>query len=117
MMLQRMRIFFCCSIVLVFTAFYGCTKKWEEHNRMTDAAVANSLMQSISSSPNLTKFAELLAKSGYDKIISSSKTYTIWAPTDQALQSLDPAIISDSLKLKQFVGNHIANQAYLTGSE
>jgi uncharacterized surface protein with fasciclin (FAS1) repeats len=100
----------------VIVGFITCTKKWDEHNQVTDNALNNTLMQAISATPNLTKFADLLVKSGYDKIISSSKTYTVWAPTDQALQSLDPSIASDSVKLRQFVGNHIANQSYLTGA-
>jgi len=97
-------------------AFSGCTKKWEDHDGITDAALNNTLMQAIAHTPNLTKFSELMVKSGYDKIIGSSKTYTVWAPTDQALQTLDPSIVNDSARLKRFVGNHIANQSYLSGS-
>jgi len=42
----------------------------------------------------LGKFSDMLVKTGYDKIISSSKTYTVWAPSDQALQALDPSMSS-----------------------
>jgi uncharacterized surface protein with fasciclin (FAS1) repeats len=100
----------------VIAGFITCTKKWDEHNQVTDSALNNTLMQAIAGTPNLSKFADLLVKSGYDKIISSSKTFTVWAPTDQALQSLDPSIVNDSAKLRQFVGNHITNQSYTTGS-
>jgi len=58
----------------------------------------------------------MLAKTGYDKIISSSKTYTVWVPTDQALQTLDPAVLNDTAKLRLFVSNHISNQSYLAGA-
>jgi len=105
-------------LMLVFLAagyFIACNKKWEEHNQITDAAIANNLYQAISKNASLTKFSDLLVKSGYDKIIATSKTYTVWAPTDQALASLDASIVSDSAKLKAFVGNHIANLAFPTG--
>jgi uncharacterized surface protein with fasciclin (FAS1) repeats len=114
-MFKRNRIKVLLAAVLFVNVFYGCTKKWDEHNTITDNAINNNLVQAISGTSNLTKFSDLLVKSGYDKIISSSKTYTVWAPNDQALQTLDPAIVNDSIKLKQFVGNHISNQSYLAG--
>jgi len=105
-------------LLLVFLAagyFIACNKKWEEHNEITDVAIANNLYQAISKNVSLSKFSELLVKSGYDKIIATSKTYTVWAPSDQALATLDATIVNDSAKLRAFVGNHISNLAYPTG--
>lgn len=95
--------------------FIACNKKWEEHNEITDPAIANNLYQVISKNASLTKFSEMLVKSGYDKVIATSKTYTVWVPTDQALATLDAAIVSDSVKLRAFVGNHISNLSFPTG--
>ena len=103
-------------LLVTATYFVACNKKWDEHNQITDPAIANNLYQGISKNTSLTKFSDLLVKSGYDKIIATSKTYTVWAPSDQALATLDPAIVSDSAKLRAFVGNHIANLAYPTGA-
>src|ERR1700733_6720592 len=99
-------------LVIFFSAivFFGCSKKWDDHDKITDNAINTNLLTAIKNTTTLAKFTDLLVKSGYDKIISSSKTYTVWAPTDQALQTLDPAIVADTAKLKLFVGNHISNQ-------
>jgi uncharacterized surface protein with fasciclin (FAS1) repeats len=102
-------------VLLTVGYLIACNKKWEEHNEITDPAIANNLYQVISKNSSLTKFSELLVKSGYDKIIATSKTYTVWAPTDQALAGLDASILTDSAKLRAFVGNHIANLAHPTG--
>jgi uncharacterized surface protein with fasciclin (FAS1) repeats len=91
----------------------GC-KKWDDHNAVTDAALTKTLTEQISEDANLSKFSELLVKSGYDKIVASSKTFTVYAPTNAALASLDPAIVSDTAKLNAFVANHIATQTYAT---
>jgi uncharacterized surface protein with fasciclin (FAS1) repeats len=115
-MLLIKRVPIVLTAIFAIAAFTYCNKKWDDHNQIKDPSLKNNLMETISGSANLSKFKELLIKSGYDKIISSSKNYTVWAPTDQALQSLDPSIISDSVRLRQFVGNHIANQTYLSGS-
>ncbi len=104
-------------LVTLFIAiiFWECNKKWDDHNNITDNQIKENLLTAIKNTAGLAKFNELLIKSGYDKIISASKTFTVWAPTDQALQTLDPAIVNDTLKLKLFIGNHIANQSYTVG--
>jgi len=92
----------------------GCTDKWEDHNKIQDSVLADNLLLQIQKNPDLSKFAEYLNKTGYDKVVASSKTFTIWAPTNLALQNLDPAIVSDTAKLKPYVANHISYQSYLT---
>jgi uncharacterized surface protein with fasciclin (FAS1) repeats len=110
---KRLKWFaFSMSLLLVIA---GCNKKWEDHNAITDTTVANNLFQNISKYDNLSKFSEYLVKTGYDKVIASSKNYTVWAPTNAALATLDAAIVADSNKLKRFVGNHISNQSYFAG--
>ncbi|MBC7828006.1 MAG: fasciclin domain-containing protein [Chitinophagaceae bacterium] len=102
---------------MLFTGLFliSC-KKWDDHNAVTDPKAEKDLLQQISEDPELGRFAELLTKSGYDKVIASSKTYTVYAPSNSALATLDPAIVADSARLRMFVGNHIANQLYPTTS-
>ena len=98
----------------LMTATVTSCKKWDDHNAITDPAVGMDLFQQVSANSNLSKFAELLTKSGYDKVIASSKTFTVFAPTNAALATLDAATINDSAKLRRFVANHITNQTYNT---
>ena len=42
----------------------------------------------------------LLIKSGYDKILSSSTNYTVFAPTNDALNGLSTSIVNDTAQLK-----------------
>ena len=93
---------------------FSCSKKWDKYNQIKDPALAENLLKAINSNPDLSQFATYLSKSGYDKVIASSKRFTIWAPNNAAMQAVDPSILSDTGKLKQFVGNHISNQMYLT---
>lgn len=94
--------------------FYGCTKLTEEHNAVTDDSLKKTLTEVISSNSELSTFSKYLVQTGYDKVISSSKNYTVFAPVNSALATLDAAIINDPVKLKKFVGNHIALQLYST---
>ena len=101
---------------LCMTILVGSCKKWDKHNELNDPGLGKDLFVQVSENSNLSKFAELLIKSGYDKVIASSKTFTVFAPTNAALASLDAAIVNDSAKLSQFVGNHIATQSYFTSA-
>jgi uncharacterized surface protein with fasciclin (FAS1) repeats len=102
--------------VALSTLFVSGCNKWDDHNKLTDAEVGKDLLQQIQENQDLSKFAELLAKSGYDKVIASSQNYTVFAPVNAALASLDPAIISNQDQLRLFVGNHITNQLVKTST-
>ena len=102
-------------MILLAVGWLSC-KKWADHIDVTNPNLRHNLLQLINSDTSLSQFSSLLAKTGYDKEISSSRTHTVWAPRNSALQGLDPAITGDPVKLKQFVGNHIAYQSYLASA-
>jgi hypothetical protein len=97
-------------ILLLLTAVIwlnGCKNVVDEHNEIVNVDYSIDLFQKIAGQANLSKFTEYVRSTGYDKVLSSSQTYTIWAPTNDALATLDAAIVSDPVKLKDFVANHI----------
>ena len=98
------------SIAMGFTS----CKKWDSHTAVSNADLDQNLLQAISSNADLSTFRAYISKTGLDSMLQASKTFTVWAPTNSALQSLDPAIVSDMSRLKAFILNHIANQSYLT---
>lgn len=98
-------------IVLLGVCIAAC-QKWDDRITVSNEALTRTLFSEIKAQPDLSKFSELLVKTGYDKLLGASKTYTVWAPTNKALESLDAATVSDTTALKLFVGNHIALQTY-----
>lgn len=101
-------------LVISGILFSACTKKWDDHTAIIDPAASGTLLEEIQKNPDLSKFAEYLTKTGYDKVISSSKAFTVWAPTNGALSKVDAGEISSDEKLKLFVGNHIADLSFQT---
>src|SRR5438067_191655 len=91
----------------------GC-KKWDDHNKVENQDLTKTLLDEISQHSELSKFYGYLKSTGLDKELASSKEHTVWVPTNDALQSLDPAIVADTAKLKQFVANHISYQTFFT---
>lgn len=94
----------------------GCKKTWDERNAVDLPQLDQTLFEYISADPSLSTFAGYLTKTGYDKVLSSSKSFTVWAPDNNALKNIDVAVLNDAEALKRFVGNHISNQSYFTSS-
>jgi uncharacterized surface protein with fasciclin (FAS1) repeats len=98
-------------IALLCLVFVAC-QRWDDRLQLSEVSIGNSLYEGISVQPNLSKFKDLLIQSGYDKIIGSSKNYTVFAPTNAALEKIDLTTLKDTSALKAFVGNHIALQSF-----
>ncbi len=99
-------------IYLIFfgmnTLLFSCKDKWDVHNDVENVDNTVDLAQKLAAQSNLSVFNGYLKSTGYDKLLASSQNYTVWAPTNTALATLDPAIVNDAAKLKDFVANHIA---------
>jgi uncharacterized surface protein with fasciclin (FAS1) repeats len=89
-------------------------KKWDQHVESSDADLSVNLLEQIQKTPELNTFYGYLVKTGYDQVLASAKTFTVWAPTNVALAALDPAIVNDTTQLKLFVANHIAVLSFYT---
>jgi uncharacterized surface protein with fasciclin (FAS1) repeats len=101
-------------LLLITAVFSACKKQWDERSEVADQQLDINVMQQIQANANLSTFAGYLTTLGYDKVLATTKTYTIWAPDNQALQNIDPAIVADTARLRFFVNNHIANLTFLT---
>jgi uncharacterized surface protein with fasciclin (FAS1) repeats len=101
-------------MVFILVVLSSCKDKWEDHNALKHNVLAESLDHLIAGNSALSVFAGYLKETGYDKVLESSKTFTVWAPDNDALNNLDPGIVNDTVKLKQFVKNHITYQEYPT---
>jgi uncharacterized surface protein with fasciclin (FAS1) repeats len=99
---------FCFTVAVT-----GCNK-WKDHTEITQQDLSINLLQAVSANPDLSKFREYIAKAGLDSVLQATKTFTVWAPTNTAIQALDPAVVNDAAKLKAFILNHISNQLYFT---
>ena len=102
------------GIVLFFTIISTGCNKWKDHTAITSQDLTQNLLQAVSANPDLSTFRQYVGLAGLDSVLQASKTFTIWAPTNAALQTIDPATVADKAKLKAFILNHISNQLYFT---
>lgn len=100
-------------VLALSTSLISC-KKWDDHTAIGNQDLTMDLSQAVAGNAELSKFNEYINATGLDSLLRSTKTYTVWAPTNAALQTLDPAIVNDPAKLRNFLLNHISNQSYFT---
>lgn len=93
-------------------ALASCSNPWEDRKNNGDPNLDANLNEAIANTAEISKFKELLTKTGYDKTLSESKTYTVFAPTNEALAQVDPSILDTPEEVAFFVQNHIALTAF-----
>ncbi|MFV5694472.1 fasciclin domain-containing protein [Flavobacterium sp. LB3P122] len=99
-------------VSLLTIALVSCSNPWDDRQNNGDANLGVNLSEAIANTNEVSLFGALLVQTGYDKILAESKTYTVFAPTNEAIYQLDKFILNDAKALKQFVANHIALTAY-----
>lgn len=100
-----------CSLLAALTL--GACSDWDDHYEADTSLLPSqkeSLWESIKNNTELTQFAALVERVGYDKALGESQAYTIWAPKNGAT-GFDVATLSalnDSVLLNEFIKNHIS---------
>jgi hypothetical protein len=93
----------------------SCSDEWDTHYYAQASNKSKlNLFEYVSGRSDLTMFTKMLESTGYDSIISKAGTFTVWAPTDDALKSITAEQLSDSTFVLQIVKNHIARFSYTT---
>ena len=103
----------CCGAAAAL-ALTACAD-WDDHydadQSLLDSQHA-TIWQNISQNSNLSQFAELLKKAGYDQVLAAPQTFTVWAPVNGSFDYDAVAAMSNDRLLTEFVENHIARNNY-----
>lgn len=83
----------------------SCSEDWDNHYEPSDQTAKESVMELIQADPELSTFAKMLDISGYDDLLASSQTFTVFAPVNDALADVN---LEDVDAVKRIVLNHIA---------
>lgn len=78
----------------------------------TEPGAEKTLWQNISENKDLSDFASVLQRLGYDKILDAPQAYTVWAPVNGSFDMEALSLAGDEAVEKEFLKNHIANYAH-----
>jgi uncharacterized surface protein with fasciclin (FAS1) repeats len=101
-------------LVMFVAAFAGCDP-WADINNIQDER-NKTLLEILVDNPDFSTFVKALENAGYAEKLGSDMSYTVFAPTNDALSGIN---LSDTAALKVLVQNHISeNIAYadITGA-
>jgi hypothetical protein len=97
------------ALVLFFAGVASCSDVNEHYATSEEVAERVSLWELISQQPELSKFASLLERYAYDRILSGEPVYTVWAPVNENLTDVD---INDSTVAVRVITTHIARYSF-----
>lgn len=104
---------FVFTILFSVSFLSSCKDDWNQHfNEVSIVQRSDlNLYDFIKSKENLSTFTTMLENTGYDKILSNSQTFTVWAPDNSSLTGIDP---NNKALALEIVKNHIANYSFTT---
>ena len=102
-------------LALALGALTTACSDWDDHY-VADATVqgnANAtLWENIQANSELSQFAALLKKVGFDKNLNASQTFTVWAPLNGTFDYERLMQTASDTLLNEFVENHIARSNF-----
>ncbi|MDP4277144.1 MAG: fasciclin domain-containing protein [Bacteroidota bacterium] len=97
---------FLVGTVLAVFATSCSNDEWDEHYSNTGYVLSDeSLSEYIQSQSTMSTFYKMMTISGYDSVLNSPETYTVWVPTNEALAQVD---LTDTSRVRELVQNHIS---------
>ncbi len=84
----------------------GCNDAWDDHYTAAPAEVSGAtVLEQMKADPELSDFVRMVGIAGYEDLLNSSQTFTVWAPVNGSLGDVD---MSDKAAVTRTVANHIA---------
>ena len=102
-------------IGLSFCMMLASCADWDDHyeaDTMLLDSQQSTIWQNIERDANLSQFASLLKKAGYDEKLNASQTYTVWAPVNGSFDYEAMSALSTDRLQREFIENHIARSNY-----
>lgn len=103
-----------CSLFISVT-LASCAD-WDDHYE-ANASVSDTqnatLWENIERNSELSQFAALVKKSGFDQMLNASQTFTVWAPVNGSFDYDAMAAMDKDRLLREFVENHVARNNYI----
>ncbi len=100
---------------LIFSVALTSCSDFDDYNdyKANSHPYANrTLWENISQNSELSDFAALVKKAGFDDELNTTHCYTVWAPINGSFDAAQWQNLPSSALLRQFVKNHIADYSH-----
>lgn len=76
-----------------------------------------TLWENIQQNPQLSDFATLVKRTGFDSQLASTRAYTVWAPLNGTFDLAAYQALNDSTLLQRFVKGHVAQYEHVASGQ
>ncbi len=92
----------------------GCFENaWDDHAKQ-DQLLKSNLMEAIGSQAELTTLYSVLQKTGYDKVLETPNSFTVFAPANSAWAGVDT---SNTDAMRKLIGTLVVYKSYYTSDD
>jgi len=114
-MLRKMKLKIVILLLVVIAAVFGCKKEWEDHYNVYPETVDQNVLEALQNESGISDFVQLLKDFHYDTLFQSDKSYTIFAPTNEALQQFMSGNEVDTTLLRYHLSAHFIQSGNIVG--
>ena len=100
---------------LIIIGAAGCTKQWDEHYDTYPETVDENVWDVIQSDPQFSSFVEIVKAAKMDTLFLSDISYTIFAPTNDAVATFRGIKDFDNVILAYHFCSHFINTSSIEG--
>jgi len=114
-MLNKMKLRKIILLASVVVVFAGCEKVWEDHYNDYPETVDQNVWEAMQNDSTVASFVRLLKEYHYDTLFQTKLSYTVFAPTNDALQQFLSINEVDSTLLKYHLSTHFIQSGNVEG--
>lgn len=106
-------LFILCSFF--FSVALSSCSDFDDYNKVepdANVAAGQTLWENIKGNAQLSDFAALVQKAGFDDELNQTQYYTVWAPLNGTYNASQFQGLDNNALVRQFVKNHIASYAH-----
>lgn len=106
-------LFILCSFF--FSVALSSCSDFDDYNKVepdANVAAGQTLWENIKGNVQLSDFAALVQKAGFDDELNQTQYYTVWAPLNGTYNASQFQGLDNNALVRQFVKNHIASYAH-----
>ena len=109
------KLFVGCLVGCGIAAATGCSDFSDYNDSPADATLSGNLTlwENVMQNPQLTDFAALVERTGFDTQLQAARAYTVWAPLNGTFDAAAYQALDDSTLLQQFIKGHTAQYSHV----
>lgn len=99
---------------LIVLIAISCNKQWDEHYGEYPDTVDQNMWDAMQSDPQISRFVEVIESFQLDTLFNSDIPYTIFAPTNEAVDGYVSANSFDTVVLRYHIASHFINTSSIS---